>query len=162
MKFGGTSVESAAAISNVVSIVKLAVNSRPVVVVSAIGGFTNSLLRSVQSAIEGDARSASKSLESEFQRHLTIAQELLNNERRAAFVSAVGDARSKIRQLHKIIAAHPVTSPPLQDEIVAYGEHLSSQLVTAALAEAGVDARHVDARVCIKTDDTYGAATPQP
>src|SRR4029077_21093410 len=31
-----------------------------------------------------------------------------------------------------------------------------------ALAEAGVDARHVDARSCIKTDDTYGAATPQP
>src|SRR6185369_9972072 len=162
MKFGGTSVEDASAIRNVVAIVKLAVNSRPVIVVSAIGGFTNSLLRSVEIAIEGDARSASKSLEPEFERHLTIAEQLLNNERRAAFVSAVGDARSKIRQLHKIIAAHPVTSPPLQDEIVAYGEHLSSQLVTAALTEAAVDARHVDARSCIKTDDVYGAATPQP
>jgi aspartate kinase len=162
MKFGGTSVEDADAIRNVVAIVKLAVNSRPVVVVSALGGFTNSLLRSVQTAIDGDARSASKTLESEFARHLAIAEQLLNNERRATFVSAVGDARSKIRQLHKIIAAHPVTSPPLQDEIVAYGEHLSSQLVTAALAEFGVDARHVDARSCIKTDDVYGAATPQP
>src|ERR1041385_8503864 len=161
MKFGGTSVEDAPAIQNVVAIVKLAVNSRPVVVVSALGGFTNSLLRSVEIAIEGDARSASKSLESEFERHLTVAEQLLNNERRAAFVSAVGDARSKIRQLHKIIAAHPVTSPPLQDEIVAYGEHLSSQLVTAALTEAGVNARHVDARCCIKTDDVYGAAAPQ-
>ena len=160
MKFGGTSVEDADAIRNVVAIGKLAVNSRPVVVVSALGGFTNSLLRSVETAIDGDARSASKSLEPEFERHLTIAEQLLNNERRAAFVSAAGDARSKIRQLHKIIAAHPVTSPPLQDEIVAYGEHLSSQLVTAALNEAGVDARHVDARSCIKTDDVYGAATP--
>jgi aspartate kinase len=120
------------------------------------------LLRSVETAIDADARTASKSLESEFARHLAIAEQLLNNERRAAFVSAVGDARSKIRQLHKIIAAHPVTSPPLQDEIVAYGEHLSSQLLAAALAESGVDARHVDARCCIKTDETYGAATPQP
>jgi aspartate kinase len=162
MKFGGTSVEDAAAIRNVVAIVKLAVNSRPVVVVSAIGGFTNALLNSVQTAIHGDARAASKSLESEFERHLTIADELLNNERRAGFVSTVGDARSKIRQLHKIVAAHPVTRPPLQDEIAAYGEHLSSQLLTAALCEAGVDARHVDARMCIKTDDVYGAATPQP
>ena len=161
MKFGGTSVEDATAIRNVIGIVKLAVNSRPVVVVSALGGFTNSLLRSVETAIDGDARTASKSLETEFARHLTAAEELLKSERRAAFVSAVGDARSKIRQLHKIIAAHPVTSPPLQDEIVAYGEHLSSQLVTAALAEAGVNARHVDARSCIKTDDVYGAATPQ-
>jgi len=162
MKFGGTSVEDAAAIRNVVAIVRLAVNSRPVVVVSALGGFTNALLGSVETAIDGDARAASKSLEPEFDRHLNIAEQLLNNERRAAFVSTVGDARSKIRQLHKIIAAHPVTSPPLQDEIVSYGEHLSSQLLTAALAEAGVDARHVDARSCIKTDDAYGAATPQP
>jgi aspartate kinase len=161
MKFGGTSVEDANAILNILAIVKLAVNSRPVIVVSALGGFTNSLLRSVEMAIDGDARSASKSLEPEFDRHLNIAEQLLNNERRAVFVSAVGDARSKIRQLHKIIAAHPVTSPPLQDEIVAYGEHLSSQLVTAALTEAGVNARHVDARSCIKTDDVYGAATPQ-
>ena len=162
MKFGGTSVEDAAALRNVIAIVKLALNSRPVVVVSAIGGFTNALLRSVQTAIDGDARAASKSLETGFERHLAIADELLNNERRAGFVSTVGDARSKIRQLHKIIAAHPVTSPPLQDEIVAYGEHLSSQLLTAALVESGIDARHVDARLCIKTDDVYGAATPQP
>ncbi|HYX27230.1 MAG TPA: aspartate kinase, partial [Pyrinomonadaceae bacterium] len=161
MKFGGTSVEDAAAIRNVVAIVKLAVNSRPVVVVSAIGGFTNSLLSSVQTAIDGDARAASKSLDSEFERHLTIAQDLLNNERRTLFVSTIGDARSKIRQLHKIIAAHPVTSPPLQDEIVAYGEHLSSQLLAAALVEAGVDARYVDARSCIRTDDAYGMATPR-
>src|ERR1043166_3209570 len=162
MKFGGTSVEDADAIRNVVAIIKMAVNARPVVVVSALGGFTNSLLRSVETAIDADARTASKSLESEFARHLAIAEQLLNNERRAAFVSAVGDARSKIRQLHKIIAAHPVTSPPLQDEIVAYGEHLSSQLLAAALAESGVDARYVAARACIKTDDVYGAAPPQP
>ena len=100
MKFGGTSVEDANAIRNVVAIVKLAVNSRPVIVVSAIGGFTNSLLRSVEIAVEGDARSASKSLEPEFERHLAIAEQLLNNERRAAFVSAVGDARSKINTCH--------------------------------------------------------------
>src|ERR1051325_3465585 len=162
MKFGGTSVEDAAAVRNVAATVRLALNSRPVVVVSALGGFTNALLRSVETSINGDARGASKSLETEFERHLKAAEQLLNNERRAAFVSAVGDARSKIRQLHKIIAAHPVTSPPLQDEIVAYGEHLSSQLLTAALCEAGVNARHVDARCCIKTDDVYGAATPQP
>ena len=162
MKFGGTSVEDTRAIRNVVGIVKLAVNSQPVVIVSAIAGFTNALLRSVQTAIAGDARGASKSLDSEFERHLLIANELLTPDGRAAFVSTLGDARSKIRQLHKIIAAHPVTSPPLQDEIVAYGEHLSSQLIAAVLTNNDVAARYVDARCCIKTDEVYGAATPQP
>src|SRR2546423_7097565 len=160
MKFGGTSVEDATAIRNVAAIVKLAVNSRPVIVVSAISGFTNSLLASVAEAIDGDARAATKLLEADFDRHLAIARELLDQELGAAFVSTIGDARSKIRQLHKIIAAHPVTSPPLQDEIVAYGERLSSQLLTAVLRQFGLASRDVDARVCIKTDDAYGNATP--
>ena len=48
MKFGGTSVEDASAFRNVAAIVGAAVALRPVVVVSAIAGFTNALLASVQ------------------------------------------------------------------------------------------------------------------
>ena len=65
MKFGGTSVEDANAFRNVAEIVKSAVAARPVVVVSAIGGLTNLLLSSVQKAIAGDARAATKSLDHE-------------------------------------------------------------------------------------------------
>src|SRR3989442_10213976 len=119
MKFGGTSVEDAGAVRNVATIVKATVNSRPVVVISAIGGFTNSLIASVERAIEGDARGASKGLEPDFERHLAMGNDLLQTERRAAFVAAVGDARAKIRQLHKIIAAHPATNPSLHEEILA-------------------------------------------
>lgn len=153
-------MEDADAFRSVAAIVKLAVHSRPIVVVSAISGFTNSLLHSVALAVAGDARSATKSLDADFERHLKIANELLNKDLAATFVSAVGDARGKIRQLHKIIAAHPVTSPPLQDEIVAYGEQLSSRLLLAVLRTIGLAARHVDARSCIKTDETYGNAMP--
>ena len=161
MKFGGTSVEDAAAFRNVTAIVKVASASRPVIVVSAIGGFTNSLLRSVEQAIAGDARGATRSLDKDIDRHLVIAKNLLGQEAQATFVSTIGDARGKIRQLHKIIAAHPVTSPPLQDEIVAYGEQLSSQLLAAVLCENGLGARYVDARGCVKTDENYGSAVPQ-
>jgi len=162
MKFGGTSVEDAAAFGNVTAIVKVAAASRPVIVVSAIGGFTNSLLQSVSRACSGDARGATRSLDKDFERHLTIAKELLGKEAHAAFVSTIGDARGKIRQLHRIIAAHPVTSPPLQDEIVAYGELLSAQLLAMVLGESGLGARSVDARSCIKTDENYGSAAPRP
>jgi aspartate kinase len=162
MKFGGTSVEDSSAFRRVAEIVRAAVVAQPVIVVSAIGGFTNSLLTGVNRAIEGDARGAARALETDLERHLAIANELLKEEARAAFVSTVGDARSKIRQLHKIIAAHPVTSPPLQDEIIAYGEQLSSQLLAAVLRQTGLRARHVDARLCVKTDEVYGNATPKP
>lgn len=162
MKFGGTSVEDASAIRNVAAIVKSAVRLRPVVVVSAIGGFTNALLASVQKAIAGDARAATRSLDKDLERHQAIGRELLSAESRVAFETIVASARREIRQLHKIIAAHPVTHPPLQDEIVAHGEQLSAQLLAIVLRENGVAGRYVDACRCVRTDENYGSATPLP
>ena len=161
MKFGGTSVENVDAFRNVAAIAKSAVNSQPLIVVSAIAGLTDSLLKSVERAIAGDAKGATRSLDPDLARHNAIARELLNAEAAAAFEQTVGAARTEIRQLHKIIAAHPVTSPPLQDEIVAFGEHLSSQLLAAILREVGLAARYVDARRCIRTNEDYGNAAPQ-
>ncbi|HMG74952.1 MAG TPA: lysine-sensitive aspartokinase 3 [Pyrinomonadaceae bacterium] len=162
MKFGGTSVEDSSAFRNVAAIVKEAVPLRPVVVVSAIGGFTNALLASVQKAIGGDARVATRSLDHDLKRHVAIARELLNAESRAAFELTIAVTRREIRQLHKIIALHPVTQPPLQDEMVAYGEQLSAQLLAAVLRESKLAARYVDARRCLRTDDNYGSAAPLP
>src|SRR5437588_5310745 len=162
MKFGGTSVEDAGASRNVAAIIKSEVAARPVVVMSAIAGFTNALLASVQQAIEGDSRSATRSLIPDLDRHLTIAREILSLESRVAFEEAVASARREIRQLHKIIAAHPMTHPPLQDEILAGGELLSSHLLTTLLRESGVAARWVDARRLIRTDDNHGSAAPLP
>jgi aspartate kinase len=162
MKFGGTSVEDATAFRNVAAIVKAAVASRPVVVVSAIGGFTNALLASVQRAIGGDARAATRSLDHDLRRHIAISRELLKAESCASFELIVAVARREIRQLHKIIAVHPATHPPLQDEILAYGEQLSSQLLAAVLRENNLAARYVDARRCLRTDDDYGNAVPLP
>src|SRR3989440_345646 len=162
MKFGGTSVEDANAFRNVAKIVLAAADANPVVVVSAISGFTNSLLKSVDRAFRGDPRNASRTLEPDFARHVAIAGELLNADATATFEQALAGARAEIRQLHRIIAAHPVTTPPLQDEIVANGEQLSSQLLAAVLREHGLAARQIDARRCIKTDESYGTASPLP
>ena len=74
MKFGGTSVESAAAFRNVAKIILAGAEATPVVVVSAISGFTNSLLQSVEKAVRGDARNATRALEIDFARHSSIAR----------------------------------------------------------------------------------------
>ncbi|MDQ6707434.1 MAG: lysine-sensitive aspartokinase 3, partial [Acidobacteriota bacterium] len=54
MKFGGTSVESAAAIERVAAIVRARAERRPIVVVSAMGKTTNRLLAIAQTAISGE------------------------------------------------------------------------------------------------------------
>jgi aspartate kinase len=46
------------------------------------------------------------------------------------------------------------------DNIVSFGERLSSQMVTAAFAAKGMNSAHVDARTVILTDDHYGKAAP--
>lgn len=160
MKFGGTSVEDASAFRTVAAIVRSEADSHRVVVVSAIAGFTNELLASVVKAIDGDARAASRSLEGGFERHLEIANQLLADTERVDFESVVADTKREIRQLHEIIAAHPVTHQPLRDEVAAYGEHMSSQLLAAVLRKESLPAQAVDARRCVKTDDNYGNAAP--
>jgi aspartate kinase len=46
------------------------------------------------------------------------------------------------------------------DKILAYGELLSSAVLTDALSERGIPAKLLDARDLIKTDDRYGSASP--
>jgi aspartokinase len=154
MKFGGTSVEDSEAFRNVAHIVKAAAPEPIVVVVSAIGGFTDALLSSVEQANDGDAPAATRSLEQDFERHRAIANQLLGGEAQAQFEASVADARGQISELHRIVAAHPSTQAPLRDEIVAFGELLSSQLLGAVLRENGLAARYVDARRLIKTDES--------
>src|SRR5260370_1011891 len=160
MKFCGTSVEDSAPFRNVAHIVNSPPPQRIVVAVSAIGGFTDALLSSVEQANDGDARTAIRCLDQGFERHRAIANQLLGGETKAQFEAALADARDQIRELHKIVAAHPSTYAPLRDEIVAFGELLSSQLLGAVLRETGLAARYVDARRLIKTDDSYGGAAP--
>src|SRR5258706_9548751 len=162
MKFGGTSVEDSQAFRQVAQIVKAAVPEPIVVVVSAIGGFTDGLLASVECANDGDARAATGSLEHGLERHRAIANQLLGREAKARLEALIADARDQIKELHKIVAAHPSTLAPLRDEIVAFGELLSSQLLGAVLREDGLAARYVDARLLIKTEESYGGATPLP
>jgi aspartate kinase len=160
MKFGGTSVEDSAAFRNVAHIVKAASPPPIVIVVSAIGGFTDALLSSVECANDGDASAAIRSLEDDFERHRAIANQLLGGEAKAQVEAAVADAQDQISELHKIVAAHPSTHAPLRDQIVAFGELLSSQLLAAVLSEYGLAARYVDARRLIKTEESYGGAAP--
>ena len=63
MKFGGTSVGDATAFERVRRIVRARESEHPVVVVSAMGGFTDALLEAVEAAHKGDPDAAARSLD---------------------------------------------------------------------------------------------------
>lgn len=162
MKFGGTSVEDSTAFRRVAAIVAARLDLHPVVVVSAMSGMTDTLLNSVSMAAEDHPQKASESLHPLFERHLAVADQLLAPEQVAGFREAVDHARSEIFRLLNSVSHNWNERSALQDAVLAFGEMLSSTLLTEILRAQGVDAIAIDARKCIVTDTEHGAASPLP
>ncbi len=161
LKFGGTSVEDTAAHRRLAAIIGARMHNRPVVVVSALRGVTDALLQSVQAASGGDPDAGMALLDPQLDRHNVIAGDLLDLESdRSEIEQTVAEARSELRNLLRIVSAHPGTRLPLQDEIVSFGERLSSRLTAATLRAHGVPGVMVDSRRCIRTTDEHTAAVP--
>src|SRR5437868_923150 len=144
-KFGGTSVGSAAAIRAVIDIITKA--KTPVVVVSAMSGVTNELLRLAQAAASGERVDVS----SIRQKHVDVARELGVSDDQEQLLNEVESL------LHGVSLVRDA-SPRVVDGILAHGELLSAQLVASALNANGHKAEAVDAREFIITDDTHGRA----
>lgn len=148
MKFGGTSVADAAAFENVARIVAAERATSPiVVVVSAMSGVTDALLAATLSSV-GPI----------FSRHLVAAEELLQGPELQRFTEFVKRAEAQVRELLQAQTAS--NRKAVQDAVVSFGEILSSTLMAAVLNERGVEARQVDARRCIITDEEHTCARP--
>src|SRR6266542_2741180 len=167
MKFGGTSVEGATAFKNAARIVLDRQALRPVVVVSAMAGFTDALLDSVQQAFsikaEGAAAKSIGNLEKHFDRHGRVIDALLREET-APMHALVDKARDEISKLLNRAAAEVGDDRQrrkfFEDAIVSYGERLSAAVLAAVLRENKILSRDVDPRHCIITNDNYGCAIP--
>ncbi|HLH29831.1 MAG TPA: aspartate kinase, partial [Terriglobia bacterium] len=147
MKFGGTSVEDAAAIDRSCKIVGERISRKPFVVVSALGGATNGLLEAGSFASRGEIDKA-----------MTIADRL--EYRHTELLPATAEHFSRLRELLKALAAIGEFSPRTQDLIASYGEALSSLIFVDRMNRLGFKAVHLDARRCVVTDDRFGKAAP--
>ncbi len=153
MKFGGSSVESAAAIRRVAGIVRDRLARRPVVVVSAMGKTTNKLLAIGSQAAAGELPSALEQLCALRQFHLREAAACGIDAQMSAHFEQLAD-------LVKGLAVMRELTPRATDAISAFGERLSSLIVTAHFQSAEINAAHVDARDVIVTDRRHMQAAP--
>lgn len=149
LKFGGTSVSDAVAFGRAAEIVRANRDAPVIVIVSAMNGVTDALIKSLHGAISREA------LDEHLERHLKAAH-LLDPEAVAGCRAFVEESRREIFSLLDSGARDPRT----QDAVAAYGETLSARLFTMILEHHFVPATYVDARRCILTDDQHGAANP--
>ncbi len=160
MKFGGTSVESAAAIERVAGIVKGRESRRPVVVVSAMGKTTNKLLAIAAAAIKGRREEYIQQLHDLRDFHSREARLVVPLDHRAELDRALDDHFQELTELVKGLAVLGELTPRSIDAISSYGERLSSYIVTLAFRHFGMQAEQLDSRQLVITDRRHTQAAP--
>ena len=161
MKFGGTSVADAERIRAAAEIVRGRLSRRPVVVVSALAGVTDLLVRAVSAAKDGE-RDAQESILADLgRRHRwAVSGCVLDASRRHDLGLEVDALFEELRQLLRSVRILGEGTPRSSDALLAFGEILSSRIVAAAFADGGIPSRLVDAREVMITDATFGRAEP--
>ena len=150
LKFGGTSVGSVQSMLSVKKIVE-AVDGKVIVVVSALGGITDKLIRTSQMAASGDV-----GYELEWKeivnRHIEMVYTLIPaGKRRESLLDSVNARLSELKDIFQGIYLIRDLSPKTLATILSYGERLSSGIV-ATLIEGAV---WFDSRTFIKTEKKH-------
>jgi aspartate kinase len=163
MKFGGTSVEDAAAIERSARIVagRRGQGVQAIVVVSAMAKVTDMLLAAGSAAGRGDRNGALAISARLRNRHLDAARVLLSHERFAPLAMVIDAEFDSLDEVLRGLAAVGELTARITDLVASFGERLSSRIVSETFIERGLDGAHVDARTCIATDAQHGRAIPQ-
>ena len=158
LKFGGSSVENAANISKVAEIIKRAVQKeRTAVVVSALGGITDSLLKTASLAATAN-ESYKTVLEEIEKRHMEVVKEIMPVTQQSSLLSLVKKISNDIGDICNGIFLLGELSDRTKDRMISYGEILSSQILSAKLSSMSLENEWKDSRELITTDANFGKA----
>jgi len=130
---------------------------RTLVVVSALGGITDSLLHCATAAATGD-ESYTQSLKNIEQRHLDTARELIPLTSQSAILSMVKKTCNELEDILKGIFLLRELSPRTRDHVASFGELLSSRIISAGLASQDLINTWIDSRELIVTNSKFGHA----
>ena len=147
LKFGGSSVGSIDSILSVKRIVEG--QSEPViVVVSALGGITDELIRTAHLAVDGDVAYLTSFAEIAERHHTLIDAVIPKGNQRTALIHTVDNLLDELRSIYQGVYLIRDLSPKTLAAIVSYGERLSSKIVATLIS----DAQWYDSRDFIKTE----------
>lgn len=164
MKFGGTSVGSPQAIQQAAQIVlsQMSEWEQIVVVVSAMSGATDALIRGATTAAAGDGQTFRQIASELAEKHTRAADTLLDH--------TTEDHAQTLHQIERYLAeyttlCHSVSvlgelTPRALDAISPLGERINARLFAAVLRQRGASSQAVDASEVIITDSKFQNATP--
>ena len=145
LKFGGTSVGSAESVLRVKEIVE-SQREPVVVVVSALGGVTDRLLKTARTAAAGD-EDYYNAYNEIAGRHNAMVRDAVPPERREAVQGQVTSLLDDLGNIFRGVFLIRDLSPKTTDIVLSYGERLSSIIVSGVIAGSTL----FDARTFVKT-----------
>ena len=146
-KFGGASVRHAEGVRNLLNIVSG--EDELFVIVSAMGKTTNALEEVFDAMRKGDTAFCEKKIDEIKAYHYTTIAELFGSaEYRIEEVDALFEALRKAVTTNKFERSR---AEEWYDHIVAYGELVSTTIISAFLNKEGVSNKWIDMRKCFLT-----------
>lgn len=150
-KFGGASVQNAEGVKNVVKVLEETGHKNTLLVVSAMGKTTNAMEAIVNAYFDDKTKLASAFQES-ISYHEATLRDLFDNRNHAIF--------AKIEMLFDEVRGFLAwnKSPKynfVYDQVVGYGELVSTTIISAYFNEIGIKNNWLDVRDFIKTDSSY-------
>jgi len=153
-KFGGASIKDAQGVKNLASVLKSVGFDNTLVVASAMGKTTNAMELVLKNYFENKAE-LKNSIQDVKEFHNTILIDLFVNVQHASF--------KKVNQffieLEDFLSKNK--SPDynfVYDQIIGYGELISTTIISQYLNEVGITNNWIDVRDYIKTDNYYRRA----
>ncbi len=162
MKFGGTSIQDKPSVERVAEIIRRHHNLHPVVINSAMGKTTRSLLAMARLASTGMNDNALKILDETRQYHTHLAASLIPNYSGNNIADTLDRYFEELEKLLNGLTILRELSLRTQDKILAYGELIATSIITAVLQDRGLNAKLCDARELIITDERFSRAEPIP
>ncbi len=150
-KFGGASVKNAEGVKNVLTVLQSTGETKLVIIVSAMGKTTNNLEAVVRHYFSNPEETKSAvSIVYDF--HYKIISELFSNTSHPVFTKL-----SKLfNELKSFLESNKSSNHAfIYDQIVSYGELLSTTIISEYFSEKGIKNTFLDVRKCIKTNTNY-------
>lgn len=158
LKFGGSSVANAENINKVIQCVAAdKYKGGKIIVVSALGGITDLLLKCCSLAANAD-KAYVWHLQEARQRHIDTATELLQQSK-GSVVAFVSEKFTELENIFSGIFMLGELSERTKDRVVSYGELLSSKIICEAFNVNDLFAQWADSRELIITNSNFGNAT---
>lgn len=153
-KFGGASVKDAAGVMNLHRILSLFTGNSILVVVSAMGKTTNKLEMVIQAWYTGNAPEAVEHIEELRFYHQELIRGLdIKLADQEALLKSTALFFDELREM--VRKPTDAYYNQIYDQIVAYGELVSTHIIAGYLNAKNVQNRWIDAREFIVTNDTF-------